>query len=70
MASPKVTRLPKQHKTLPHCAGCGAPLPDLSSVRVSSGAREFATCKLLAIIYHVRCPCGSEWHMQKTIEEG
>jgi len=61
-----VTRLPKQPRTRPHCPGCEKELPQLNSVTLSMSAFELDRGhELLATIYVVRCPCGSEVLLRK-----
>lgn len=62
-----VTRLPVQHPRAPHCTGCGAALPTFDGARVSVPL-GCSSVDLVSVTYHMRCGCGLEWDVKKTID--
>lgn len=69
MTSNKVTRLPAQHRTQPHCADCKKPMPNFQSMHLSFGLDDLRDCQLLFMVFRVRCSCGSEWDLRKEIKQ-
>jgi hypothetical protein len=58
-----VTRLPVQHKQLPHCPSCNRQLPSFKgAVSITQEEAEV----LLAVTFRVRCACGLEWDLTRT----
>jgi hypothetical protein len=66
VSSKKVTRLPIQHPTHPHCPSCGVELPNFENAQVLIGPDELKGSTLVGIGFHIRCQCGVEWVLAKT----
>jgi hypothetical protein len=62
-----VFRLPVQHKLRPHCPVCKADVPTFDQTMVNISVAELGKFELTAITYHVKCPCGAEWNLRKTV---
>ena len=58
-----VTRLPVQHPKAPHCEACGASVPPFELTLF-----PVADWTLMAVTFHVRCPCGAPWDLRKTVK--
>ena len=66
----KVERLPVQHPHKPHCPTCGGDLPAINTFVGTVAADEMGECKLLAVTFHVECPCGAQWDLLKETKKG
>lgn len=64
----EATRLPVQHRGHPHCPTCKAGLPNLDGVALMLPP-DADSVTLLAVIFHVRCVCGSEWMLKKEASD-
>jgi hypothetical protein len=62
-----VTRLPVQHRHHPRCVKCGRDAPTFDGVHVNLSTNDLAGWDLVAMTYHVVCPCGAEWNLKKTV---
>lgn len=62
-----VTRLPKQHRTRPHCAECDAELPGLQGMSLYLMPEEAQMVKILKITLLVECECGEQWCLVKDV---
>ena len=64
----KALRLPVQHLQHPHCASCGAELPNFKDVQLLLNPGGLGETTLFGITYHVRCACGAKWNLRKEVE--
>jgi hypothetical protein len=68
MKKTNTTRLPVQHRTLPHCATCDRDLPSMDDVFLMMGTEKLKETVVLSItiVFRVKCACGSEWLLEKS----
>lgn len=66
----KVSRLPVQHVSSPHCEGCGKDLPTFDDahvvIRPVKGGNA-AVYSLNYVLFHVTCECGTDWLLKKVV---
>lgn len=65
----KVKRLPKQHRTRPHCAACDAEMPGLAGMQIVLMPEEVEMVEVLQVTLQVRCPCGAQWCLVKRVAD-
>lgn len=63
----KVARLPVQHPQSPHCASCGADLPNLDGAVFAPMLALFGA-SIVSVSFRIRCACGLEWDLRKTVK--
>lgn len=64
-----VTRLPKQHRTRPHCANCDAEMPGLKGMQLVLMPEEVPMVRVLEVTLQVECKCGAQWCLRKRVAE-
>lgn len=65
----KVTRLPTQHRTRPHCPSCGREAPKFSGFVLDTLSDDLGEWTMTGVTLHLVCPCGAEWDLKKTVKE-
>jgi hypothetical protein len=63
-----VKRLPAQHPKHPHCQQCGGELPAFNSVVLDIATAEMGSTELLGVTFRVKCRCGAEWDLTKSLK--
>jgi hypothetical protein len=63
-----LVRLPVQHKERPHCPRCETDVPTFNRTNIDTSPAELGEFELLAVTFHVKCPCGAEWDLRKTVK--
>jgi hypothetical protein len=63
--TPKVVRLPRQHRQKPHCLSCGAPLPTLKGMELFLLPSDLGDAVVETLTLLVRCRCGAQVNMTK-----
>lgn len=61
----KITRLPIQHRTRPHCRSCGRDLPVVNHVNFANETTGFI---IEAVTIHMICPCGARGTVRRYVK--